>query len=243
MVYSERVADVERPGKLHFESLDATVLNLSNMYPEGERTTILAETKFMGGADMTLEWSFDMNLTNGTFLASGTVHDFDTESINAFLQSNLRTRATGIIDELYFTVDGNVASSSGQMMMKYEDFKLQVLKKDRSGINKILTAIGNLFVDDGSETDARGYRYGLIEAERDRTKSFFSYLWLNVRNGILSTLVGNGEKKPDYKNTSIGALVTQHQKTRAQRKAERKKRRLELKRDREKRKGKNKPNR
>ena len=194
VVYSERVADIKDPGKLTFELLNANLSNISNTYPEGETTVIKANTKFMGSADMSLNWSFDVNRINDAFYASGTVFNFNTESINPFLRSNARANASGTIDELYFTIDGNATASSGDMKMKYQNFKFQVLKKDRSGINKLLTAIGNIFVNDGSSADAQGYRYGDIKAERDPTKSFFSYLWLNVRNGTLSTLTGNGEK-------------------------------------------------
>lgn len=194
VMYSERVADISNPGKLSFELLNASLSNISNTYPKGETTVIKANTKFMGSADMTLNWSFDVNRMNDAFYASGAVFNFNTESINPFLRSNARVKASGTIDELYFTVDGNANASYGDMRMKYQDFRFQVLKKDRLGINKLLTAIGNIFIDDGSKADADGYRYGHIEAERDPTKSFFSYLWLNVRNGTLSTLTGNGEK-------------------------------------------------
>lgn len=194
VVYSERVADVSNPGKLSFEALNATLSNISNTYPSGEKTLIQAKTKFMGEADMTLDWSFDVNRTNDAFFASGTVSNFNTKSINPFLESNARAKASGSIDQLYFTISGNSISSSGDMKMKYQDFRFQVLKKNRLGINKVLTAIGNIFIDDGSKTDAAGFRYGSIAAERDPTKSFFNYLWLNVRNGTLSTLTGDGEK-------------------------------------------------
>ena len=195
VVYSERIADDSDPGKLSFERLNATLTNISNTYPTGGKTKVKAETKFMGYANMTLDWSFDVNRTNDAFLASGTVSNFNTTSINPFLVSNSRAKASGTIDQLYFTVSGNSVSAAGDMKMKYDDLRFQVLKKDGSGINRFLTAVGNLFVDSGSDTDAEGFRYGRIKAERDSTKSFFNYLWLNVRDGTISTLTGDGEKK------------------------------------------------
>ena len=69
-----------------------------------------------------------------------------------------------------------------------------ILKKDRLGVSKILTTIGNLFTNDGSNTDDNGFRYGAISVNRDATKSFFNYLWINVQDGIISTLTGNGKK-------------------------------------------------
>lgn len=195
ITYSERIADATAPGKLSFEQLNATLLNISNTYPTGGKTEIKASTKFMGYADMTLDWSFDVNRTNDAFLAAGTVFNFNTTSINPFLESNLRAKASGTIDQMYFTVSGNSTSAAGDMKMKYDDFRFQVLKKDGSGINRLLTVVGNMFIDSGSDTDAEGFRHGTIHAERDPNKSFFNYLWLNVRDGTLNTLTGDGEKE------------------------------------------------
>ena len=61
-------------------------------------------------------------------------------------------------------------------------------------INKFLTSIGNIFVSNRSKTNAGGYRYGDINADRIVTKSFFNYLWINLKSGIVSTLTGSGEK-------------------------------------------------
>ncbi|MDB4293235.1 hypothetical protein N9954_07470, partial [Maribacter sp.] len=96
---------------------------------------------------------------------------------------------------MYFTISGNAVSSQGDMKMKYQDFKFDVLDKDRLKVNKVLTAIGNIFINDGSKTDANGYRYGNMEVERETNKSFYNYLWLNVRDGMVNTLTGNGKKE------------------------------------------------
>lgn len=195
IVYSERVAEVADPGKLIFENLDASLSNISNTYAPGGKTTVKAQTDFMGYADMTLHWSFDINSGDDAFLAAGTVSDFDTKSVNPFMESNLRAKVSGTIDQMYFTVSGDAVSSAGDMKMKYKDLRFKVFKKNGSGINRFLTAVGNLFVNSGSPNDADGFRYGSINAERDPTKSFFNYLWLNVRGGTLSTLTGNGKKE------------------------------------------------
>ncbi|WFO14783.1 hypothetical protein M601_012620 [Cellulophaga baltica 4] len=62
-------------------------------------------------------------------------------------------------------------------------------------MNKFLTTVVNLFTNDGSNTDEYGFRHGQIKVERDPTKSFFNYLWINVKDGILHTMVGNGKKE------------------------------------------------
>jgi len=193
--YSELVKTGTSPGKIVFADLEATLGNVSNTYENGKKTGIVARAKLMGEAPIALRWNFDANRDNDAFYVSGTVTNFRSESINQFLRSNLRTEAEGDVQELYFTVSGDAVSSSGDMKMNYGDFRFTVLKKDRMGVNKLLTFVGNIFTNDGSRTDNSGYRYGEIYAERDNTKSFFNYLWLNVMDGMVSTLTGNGKKK------------------------------------------------
>lgn len=194
IAYSELVQEGGKPGQLTFTNLDATLKNISNTYVSGKKTKIEITSKLMGHAPIHLYWDFDYNDKSDAFFLKGVVRDFKSRSVNDFLIPNLRTKAEGDIKELYFTISGDANSSGGDMKMKYEDFRFEVLKKDRLGVNKLLTFIGNIFTNDGSNTDKNGYRYGSINAERDVTKSFFNYLWLNVKDGIINTLTGNGEK-------------------------------------------------
>jgi len=195
VIYEERVDPDGRPGKIVFQNFDATIDNISNTYAKGNYTKVHATAKLMGDSKMNLNVKFDFNDLNDRMYASGSVENFDSKNLNQFLSNNLGARANGKIDRLFFTIDGNKNKSRGNMKMQYRNFKFSVLREDGLGVNKVLTAIGNLFVNDGSKTDTDGFRHGKIEVERDLTKSYFNYLWLNVRDGIVHTLIGDGEKK------------------------------------------------
>jgi len=191
--YTELVNKVSKAGEIYFTALNSTIENISNL--NGSPIIFKNKANLMGVAPINLAWTFRENSNENLFLVEGTVMNFDTKEINSFMMSNLRAKSSGTIQELYFTFSGNAYSSTGDIKMKYEDFKFQVLKKDRSGVNDVLTFIGNIFTNDGSNTNDRGYRFGTIETERDNTKSFFNYIWKNVNDGLVSTLTGNGEKE------------------------------------------------
>lgn len=193
--YEELVNSETGPGRIYFDHIDINMQNISNTAASNETTLVNAKALFMDNASLSLDWRFDVHNVNDKFYLSGSFSDFEAKSINPFLESNMRARARGRADEIYFTMTGNALTSSGEMKMKYSDFEFIILKKNRLDVNKLLTAIGNIFVSNSSKSDEKGYRYGKIEAERDPTKSFFNYLWINVRNGIVSTLTGDGEKK------------------------------------------------
>ena len=195
--YEEKTDPQAKAGRIIFNNLNARLLNVSNTYESPLKTEILAGAQFMDDAKVELDWSFDMNDPEEFFIAKGSFIDFNASSINPFLESNMRSRIEGYVNSMYFTVSGNAANSSGEMKMKYRDLDFVILKEDRSGINKLLTTIGSIFVKQNQNKEAPDFRYGQIEAERDATKSFFNYLWLNVRAGVKSTLTGNGRKDKD----------------------------------------------
>ncbi|SFB84525.1 protein of unknown function [Algibacter lectus] len=190
--YSEKVdLDID-PVSISFEDLDAEMNNVSNT--NTEKTDIKVQAKLMGKAPILFNWDFNTKDAADSFNASAVLTDLEAETINPFLESQANVRALGRIHEMYFTIHGNNFKSTGDMKMKYEDFKFSILDEDQLGINKTLSALVNILTNDGSKTDANGYRYGDIAVERDRTKSFFNYLWLNTKDGLKNTVVGNGKK-------------------------------------------------
>jgi hypothetical protein len=148
----------------------------------------------MENSPIELDWNFDINDMEERFTVSGTISDFNAPSINSFLESTMNYRVEGFVHKLYFTSGGNKVQASGDLEMNYRDFDLIVMKEDGSGVNKLLTVIGDILVKENKDNEDPGFRYGQIDAKRDPTKSFFNYLWLNIRSGIKSSVTGDGEK-------------------------------------------------
>jgi len=191
--YAERVENTDEAGKIFFKNVHANLTNLSNSYKKGEKTKISVNSNFMGKAPMNLDISFDVNDKQDYFLVSGQFKNFNAKIANTFFEYNLNAKVEGEIEQLFFTFNGNNLNSKGDLKMKYKAFKFEILNK-KNRVNKLLTTIGNMFINDGSKTDKDGYRHGEIEVERDKTKSFINYLWINVEDGLKSTLTGKGDK-------------------------------------------------
>ncbi len=193
VTYAERVDATTQAGELFFKSVNASITNLGNTYKNGEKTKIVVRSNFMGKAPMHLNIDFDVTNQQDAFLASGAFENFHAKIVNSFFETNLNAKAEGEIEQIYFTFSGNNINAKGDLKMKYEAFQFQILN-NRNKVNTFLTAIGNVFVNDGSKTDKDGYRNGEIGANRNTTKSFFNYLWINVQSGLISTLTGKGSK-------------------------------------------------
>ncbi|GAA4232647.1 hypothetical protein GCM10022291_07890 [Postechiella marina] len=191
--YTEKVLNEIQPTPILFKRWSARIDNLSNI--NQEKTHVKCTALFIDDAPIELNFNFNTANRNDSFEASIIIKNLKIKAINPFLESNAQVRANGVFQELYLTVSGNYIKSSGDMKMKYEDFQFQILDENRLGVKKLVTTIANLFTNDGSKTDANGYRYGEINVERDKTKSFFNYLWLNTKDGLKNTVTGNGKKR------------------------------------------------
>ncbi len=195
VVYEEEARHKTKAGELRFENVGGQITNVSNFSSQEKDLEISLVSSLMGKGRLALNWAFNVNNPNQRFLASGSLLDFDTSSLNDFLQPNLRVRTEGDIQNLYFTIDGDEHTAIGDVKMRYHDFKFSVMERDKLRVNKLITFIGNLFVDDGSRADENGYRYGTLQVERHPNKSFFNYLWISLQDGILDVLSGNGKKE------------------------------------------------
>lgn len=193
--YEEEAPNNIEAGKLTFEHLNANISNLCNLSTTTENLKTNLSAELMGAGFFELNWEFNVQDKNDAFTISGELSNLNTALLNDFLVPNLRAKAQGTIDQLYFTISGDEYGATGDIKMRYEDFKFQVLNKDRSHVKKIISFIGNLFVSDGSRADEDGYRHGTITTERPMNKSFFNYLWVNLEDGLLDVLTSDGKKE------------------------------------------------
>lgn len=195
LTYEEDAPNNTGPGILTFEDLGVQIANFSNEDEDGEEVSIKINSKFMGSGILDLDWRFKVFDPHEAFIISGGLRDLQTTSLNDFLVPNARLRAEGTIDQMYFTMSGGDFTAQGDIKMNYEDFKLQLLNKERNQVKKLISFIGNLFINDGSKVDEDGFRHGTIEISRNQNKSFFNYLWIGLEDGLIDVITGSGKKK------------------------------------------------
>jgi len=188
--YEEKIKEAGSPGKVGFYNLRAEAVNISNMgmkskdFPE---TKIHIETLFMNEAPLNLNWEFDVRNIEDDFKVSGNMTGMSAEAMNSFLTPALNVEVEGEIESLYFNFHGNKYKANGDMRLNHNNFNVEVLKKDGTGKNKLLTGLANLFVK--KEANSKKLEKKGVEAVRDRTKSFWNFLWLFIRNGTLKSFL------------------------------------------------------
>ncbi len=187
IVYEERMKAGRAPGKVVFAKVQGEISNLTNFSNSTEfpTTRIIAKADFMNQAALQLNWAFKVNNPSDWFSVSGNMGTLSAQNMNTFLTPGMNVKAEGDITNMNFNFSGNRNVASGGLNMAYEDFKIEVLKNDGTQKSGFLTTIANIFVKhngDSGENVNKG-----LEIERDKTKSFWNYLWSCIKKGALKT--------------------------------------------------------
>tara|TARA_R100000908_G_C3735756_1_gene133737 strand:- start:870 stop:1301 length:432 start_codon:yes stop_codon:yes gene_type:complete len=138
---------------------------------------------------ITVNWSFDVQNTEDQFQFRAEVGQLVAERLNSFTEPNLKVMLEGNTNKTYFTIDGNNTSSTIDMKINYSDFKVTLLQKDGKEKNKFLSTIANIFISKNSEKKDEFYKEGKANATRNKSKSVFNFLWINVKEALIKILI------------------------------------------------------
>ncbi|HNP67742.1 MAG TPA: hypothetical protein PKH16_07560 [Aequorivita sp.] len=189
IVYEERQNAENMGGSINFENLNAEMANVSNTYNSPTKTEIKIKSNFMEKTPITVNWSFDVQNTEDQFQFRAEVGQLVAERLNSFTEPNLKVMLEGNTNKTYFTIDGNNTSSTIDMKINYSDFKVTLLQKDGKEKNKFLSTIANIFISKNSEKKDEFYKEGKANATRNKSKSVFNFLWINVKEALIKILI------------------------------------------------------
>ena len=188
IVYEERILESRPPALINFQNVNAGIKDLTNYKGAKENfppTIVKAEAVFMGNSRLTLNWEFDVNNPMDEFQVSGRLAAIKAEAMNPFLKYGMNVQTEGVINSLAYNFYGNRNSAKGNMQMEYRDFKVQILKDGEEKRKSLLSRLANLIIkNDAVNEDVTQEN---IDVERDKTKSFWNFLWLCIRDGALKT--------------------------------------------------------
>ena len=187
--YEEKVKADQPPGIIHFDNLNANIENVGNTYPEKQSTNMKITSTFMQSTPVNVDWTFDVQDTSDAFTFKADIGPLAAEQLNSFTKPNLRAALEGKVDQTFFSIYGTSNQSEIDMRIKYDHFKVDLLKEDGSSTKTLLSGLANLFLKSDSENDSEGFTKGSATVQPDKTKSFFNYLWLNVRDALKACLL------------------------------------------------------
>ncbi|MDX1543434.1 MAG: hypothetical protein R3214_05740 [Christiangramia sp.] len=188
--YEEKMHENREPGVVEFSNLYASITNLTNIGLGREdfpKTNIDVNAHFMKIAPLQVNIQFDISNPYDRFQVSGDMGRLPAEPMNKFMKPAMNILAEGEILNMYFNFAGNNNKAEGDMRLEYNDFKVEVLRKDGKRKNKIISALANLLVKNKALDKKAEYKD--ISYTRDKTRSFWNYFWNLIKSGALKTFL------------------------------------------------------
>jgi hypothetical protein len=194
--YRENETTSDSVGVISFTDSRLTITNITNI-PEAikknNELNIKFDSKALGLIPLTGNFKFLYNnIDQGNFIVDGSVGSFDALDLNkvSVPMALLRLR-TGKINSLDFHFTGNNTGAEGDFTMKYEDLKVDILKRDKNTkeVKKrgLASLAANVIVKNNNP-DNRGLRKETPSYKRNINKSFFNLVWKTLFTGMKQTV-------------------------------------------------------
>ncbi len=187
IVYEEKMQQERPAAEVGFYEIEGSILNLTNVdldQSDFPRTKINASALFQNTSPFSLDWSFNTTHLDNKFLISGEFGALPATAMNPFLRA-MGMGAEGGIQEMYFTFTGNEEFLNGDVLIKYDQFKIILLKEGSREKKGLFTALVNLLVDNDGASGEQNQEN--IRVERIKTRSFWSYIWAGLKSGVKET--------------------------------------------------------
>src|SRR5690554_5547202 len=189
IVYQEKVKDDLPPGEINFTAFNASITNFSNTYLSGEKTTnINVNTIFMGKTPLEVDWVFDVQDTEDTFVFRAQLQELNAAHISSFSKPSLNVVFEGELHHTFFTIHGNNNDSQIDMRLSFDDFKVELLGRDQKK-KGLLSALANVFVNTSSLTKQGEYKNVKAHAVRNKDKSVFNFMWISIEAALKKALI------------------------------------------------------
>ena len=205
VTYEEFPPDGFKSGKIVFENLQATLVNVSNKAYQNKphHATLEASAKIMGKG--LIQASFTLPLDeNKQYHAKGKISQMSLLHLNPALENLAFIKIeSGRLNTLNFDFDYNDKSSNGTLTINYEDLKITGLKKEKShDESDIKTFLINTIVkNDKDKNVPTEKRTGAIEFERDRKRQIFNFWWKSLLSGIKASVLNADKDSRKSKNS------------------------------------------
>ena len=189
--YEEQLTFARPAAKVSFSKFNADITNIYS--PVGRKkgqklppTVMDVKCLFMKSAPLRVTWSFNTPDASDAFTIMAHLQNIESSRINAVTKPLMNATTDGNIREVRFTFNGNTRRGKGEFAIKYDDLKVEVLKKDGKKENKLMTAVGNLLVKNDTKGEMKQTH---VEVDRVQHKSVFNFLWRFTEQGLKQSVL------------------------------------------------------
>lgn len=189
ILYTEKNEYYNDGGQLKFLKMNVTGSHIGNAYSKKDTTKIVGHGLFMTDAKLDFDWRFQVYDTKDSFDFKAEVNELNAADLNVLTKNNMDIDLKGRIETCSFHIRGNHYSAYQNFKIRYHNLNIKVLNKKKGKESWIGSTLANMLVKKDSYSKGGKFRYSDGRVLRDPSKSFFNYLWLNVKDGLIDTLL------------------------------------------------------
>ncbi|HWW40545.1 hypothetical protein [Pedobacter sp.] len=208
IAYAEFDRNSKQKGKITFENTSGTITNITNAPAEKQKNKFMVAdltTYMMGQGKLNTKFSFDLLAEDGAFAYSGLLHGLNGPAMNAVTKPlGMVHIKSGVVDELSFDLKANEYGASGNMVFKYHDLAIAVLKREagtawliRQGFLSFLA--NNLIINPQNPSKEGVLSKAVINYKRAPDRSFFNLIWKSLFQGIKYSVGVTPQKEAQIK--------------------------------------------
>ncbi|RNI24536.1 hypothetical protein EFB08_16615 [Rufibacter latericius] len=195
--YEELSEKALRTGYVTGSNIDLTLTNLTNdknLISLKNPAVLKARGFIMGKAAMQATVRLALLDPNGYHSIEGTIGKGYPAILNPIIEPSMFVSVkSGYVQKGSFKVELTKTSATGRLQLQYDDFKVDLLSKDKekkqSFGKKIKTLLADkLVLKSDSENNGKAPREGKIEVKRKSERSFLTYWKDCLANGVLSVI-------------------------------------------------------
>lgn len=193
--YTEHEKISDSSGVITFVGSTINISNITNLKEAIEKnnvTTVSFHTKILNAIPVKGAFKFFLDGNGGNFTATGHVSGFDALLLNKVsVPMELMRLNAGTINSIDFNFIGNDTVAKGDFTMKYNNLKVDVLKRDKDSKEikkKGLTSLIANIIMKNNNPDNGNLRKENSHFDRDVQKSFFNLVWKTIFTGMKKTV-------------------------------------------------------
>ncbi len=205
LVYQEKPVKNKEVGVLSFNNLNASLYNITTVENEASKPMHLySRGRLADTANFKVNVWFEMNDPEDQFTFSGEINDFYLVALNKMLKpvANINIK-DGYAEQIDFHFVANNELARGEMKLRYNDLKIQILKDETHHLKGhsqgIKTFFANTFVVDDKNPSFIVLKPGVIFQPRDTSRAIFQYWAKSLLSGAVSSIGINKSKKAEKK--------------------------------------------
>lgn len=191
--YAEFDKDSKQKGKITFERTSGSITNITNSKKIRDKTPFMfanLTSYMMGQGRLDVNFKFNLTAKDGGFSYSGTLGEMDGRTLNRITRPlGMVEVRSGHVKKLEFNIDANESLATGKVKFAFNDLSVALLKKEEGRDHLVrqglMSFLANAMIINSDNPKADGVLIAApINFEREKTASFFSFIWKTLFQGI-----------------------------------------------------------